>query len=499
MFLVLSTLFKRWIPSNMKTYGTNFLCIIFLIGYSAIGGFIFLFLEQELATENKNNITDYQLNCIKEILKNREEFIYDFNSSAEDIFEKCVQQLLVTHDERMQWNLLNSVLYSFGIITTLGYGKLEPNSTSGRVCAVIYGFIGIPITVIIFSSFGRYLEILEKRMRIYIKKLCNCKKIKSRKNSINDYHDNGVIEFMDNRIEDNELQSDEIEEDFYQPISALSLVNFVIFYLLIGSFICSELTNRFDFWNGIYFSFLCFTAIEYGELIPENPLYIPIIVIYISIGLALSTTALDVGSLYVRKLYFVGKKLTNMANVQIWFGSEKIQLKELLGAIGQNIGMGPNALWDNIDIDGVVNYALLVKEGKLDAVPQGYAIMEGVWPPELIPLFIKDNYVPKYVDDDEKSMMSVSINSNNLPESNIIGGKRNDLVFHHLPPISPNHFKKVGLGSLGPVKLRSSFKKDSIDHRRTMSVRFKESVIVEPIEIEKKDDPYKDINDIDAD
>ncbi|CEF68331.1 Potassium channel subfamily K member 18 [Strongyloides ratti] len=477
MFLVLSAIFKKWFPSNMKTYGTNCLCILFLIGYSAIGGFVFLYLEKELAEENKSNITEYQLKCIKETLEKRERFLYDFNSSAEDIFERCVQQLLVTHDERMQWNLLNSVLYSFGIITTLGYGKLEPNSTAGRICAVIYGFIGIPITVIIFSSFGK----------------------RSRRNSINDYHKDGVIEFTDNENEDYELQSDKVEEDLYQPISALSLVNFVVFYLLIGSFICSELTNRFDFWNGIYFSFLCFTAIEYGELIPENPLYIPIIVVYISVGLALSTTALDVGSLYVRKLYFVGKKLTNMANVQIWFGSEKIQLKELLGAIGQNIGMGPNALWDNIDIDGVVNYALLVKEGKLDAVPQGYAIMEGVWPPELIPLFLKDNYVPKYVDDDEKSMMSVSINSNNLPESNIIGGKRNDLVFHQLPPISPNHFKKVGLGGLGPIKLRSSFKTDSIDHRRAMSVRFKESVTVQPVEIEKKEDPYKDIHDIDED
>uniref|UniRef100_A0A0N4Z2P6 Ion_trans_2 domain-containing protein n=1 Tax=Parastrongyloides trichosuri TaxID=131310 RepID=A0A0N4Z2P6_PARTI len=455
-----------------------------------------------MAEEHKNNITENQLNCIKEVLQDREGIIFDLTPSAEDIFERCVQQLLVTHDERMQWNLLNSVLYSFGIITTLGYGKLEPNSTAGRVCAVIYGFIGIPITVIIFSSFGRYLEVLEKKIRFTLKKYFKCcnKKSKSRKNSINEYHNDGVMEFEENeQYNDDEEPSERIDEDLYQPISAFSLFNFVVFYLLIGSFICSELTNRFDFWNGIYFSFLCFTAIEYGELIPENRLYIPIIVVYISIGLALSTTALDVGSLYVRKLYFVGKKLTNMANVQIWFGPEKIQLKELLGAIGQNIGMGPNALWDNIDIDGVVNYAILVKEGKLAAVPQGYAIMEGVWPPELIPLFLKDNYVPKYVDDDEKSMMSVSINSNNCPESNIVGGKKNDLVFHHLPPISPNHFKKVGLGSLGPVKLRSSFKTEHIDHRRAMSVRFKESVTVEPVEIEKKTDPYDDIHPIDED
>uniref|UniRef100_A0A0N5BAN9 Potassium channel domain-containing protein n=1 Tax=Strongyloides papillosus TaxID=174720 RepID=A0A0N5BAN9_STREA len=467
--------------------------------YSAIGGLLFLYLEKELAEENKNNITENQINCIKKVLENQEGLFFDYNPSAEDIFEKCVQQLLVTHDERMQWNLLNSVLYSFGIITTLGYGKLEPNSTAGRVCAVVYGFIGIPITVIIFSSFGRYLEVLEKRIRVFFKRFCICKGKKERKRSVDGYPDNGVMEFEDTENEDSESQSQQIDDNLYQPISAFSLFNFVVCYLLIGSFICSELTNRFDFWNGIYFSFLCFTAIEYGELIPENPLYIPFVVVYISIGLALSTTALDVGSLYVRKLYFVGKKLTNMANVQIWFGSEKIQLKELLGAIGQNIGMGPNALWDNIDIDGVVNYALLVKEGKLDAVPQGYAIMEGVWPPELIPLFLKDNYVPKYMDDDEKSMMSVSINSNNFLESNIVGGKKNDLVFHQLPPISPNHFKRVGLGSLGPVKLRSSFRKEPVDHRRSMSVRFKESVTVEPIEIEKKKDLYEDIHDIDAD
>lgn len=31
----------------------------------------------------------------------------------------------------------------------------------------------------------------------------------------------------------------------------------------------------------------------------------------------------DIGSIYVRKLHFIGKKIKNIANIRIWFGARK--------------------------------------------------------------------------------------------------------------------------------------------------------------------------------
>jgi hypothetical protein len=59
---------------------------------------------------------------------------------AKKIADQCMSEQ--RNDERMEWNLKNAVLFGFGILTTLGYGKIEPQTTNGRLFTVIYGFIG---------------------------------------------------------------------------------------------------------------------------------------------------------------------------------------------------------------------------------------------------------------------------------------------------------------------------------------------------------------------
>ncbi|VDN37234.1 unnamed protein product [Gongylonema pulchrum] len=107
------------------------------------------------------------------------------------------------------------------------------------------------------------------------------------------------------------------------------------------------LNGQFDFFNGIYWSFLCFTAIEYGELIPIKR--------WIRICSSAS---------------FYRKETTT-------FGT----------------------------------YQYMVKEGKLNRAPQTLVLMEGIWPPELVPLFLKDGAFPQYADDDKPSSIRSSSNS----------------------------------------------------------------------------------------
>ncbi|KHJ91533.1 hypothetical protein OESDEN_08602, partial [Oesophagostomum dentatum] len=46
-----------------------------------------------------------------------------------------------------------------------GYGKVEPRTPNGRLFTVIYGFLGIPVTVILLTNLGRYLEGLTQRVK----------------------------------------------------------------------------------------------------------------------------------------------------------------------------------------------------------------------------------------------------------------------------------------------------------------------------------------------
>uniref|UniRef100_A0A915N1J5 Potassium channel domain-containing protein n=1 Tax=Meloidogyne javanica TaxID=6303 RepID=A0A915N1J5_MELJA len=241
-----------------------------------------------------------RLKCVERNLKSEKIEVENGGEEEKHLAAKLIANRIVAgcvlsqvRDERMEWNLKNAALFGFGILTTLGYGKIEPRTTQGRLFTVFYGFLGVPFT-------------------------------------------------------------------------------------FLGAILIDWLDEQVDFPNGIYFAFLCLTAIEYGKLIPSEVIYLPIVIVYICFGLAISTIALDIGSTYVKKLYYLGRKIRNIASIKIC-----LRVRELLVALGQNIGLEPAN-------------AIQVKEGRLNRVPQTHMIMDGIWPPELVPLFLRDGQFPEW-------------------------------------------------------------------------------------------------------
>ncbi|KAF7638781.1 hypothetical protein Mgra_00001862 [Meloidogyne graminicola] len=329
----------------------------------------------------------------------------------------------------MEWNLKNAALFGFGILTTLGYGKIEPRTTEGRLFTVFYGFIGVPFTVIIFTNFGRYLQNFEKYLRKQFWKKLKLFNKKRRKTSLQILKKNNLIPSTLEKCEiqiineeeknqqkqlkeekeliikylNNEEEKEEEEYNNNTTTSPINLIIIIIIYLLLGALLINWLDKNVDFINGIYFAFLCLTAIEYGKLIPLNSIYLPLVIIYICFGLAISTIALDIGSTYVKKLYYLGRKIKNIASIKIWFGAKHLRVRELLVALGQNIGLEPTVLCD-LDLEKLISNAIQVKEGRLNKIPQTHMIMDGIWPPELVPLFLRDGQFPDWVDADDRRL-----------------------------------------------------------------------------------------------
>ncbi|VDM57494.1 unnamed protein product [Angiostrongylus costaricensis] len=359
----LGGLFFQCLRHHGKALILNTSVIVLLIAYTLIGGFIFLHFEYNYAQFMKMNDTLTKKECIEKLLRRdrnlRSSHETDF---AHVIAEKCLTEVQAA-DPRLEWSFKTAALFGFGILTTLGYGKVEPKTINGRLFTVIYGFIGIPMTVILLTNIGRYLE----HVILKVKQVCHLK--------VGDT-DNGNF-------------------------SGTTLFFVMILYLLLGALFIPLLHGELDFFNGIYFAFICLTAIEYGDLVPDNNWFIPIVIAYVCIGLAISTIALDIGSYYVRKMHYIGRQLKNIANIRIWFGAKSLQVKELVSAVGQNIGISEHAMAD-IDLETLVNSAILVKLGRLTRVPQTHMIVDGIWPPELVPLFIKDGNFPMFVDSEEE-------------------------------------------------------------------------------------------------
>jgi hypothetical protein len=47
------------------------------------------------------------------------------------------------------WTFLNSVIFTFTVITTIGYGNVSPASWHGQLFVMIYGLIGVPLTMLV--------------------------------------------------------------------------------------------------------------------------------------------------------------------------------------------------------------------------------------------------------------------------------------------------------------------------------------------------------------
>ena len=78
-----------------------------------------------------------------------------------------------------------------------------------------------------------------------------------------------------------------------------------------------------QFGTALYFNFVTLTTVGLGDIFPKSEKYLLVTLMYIAIGLALTTIAIEVASEFVQKLHFAGKKLKNAGNAAIWVGGKK--------------------------------------------------------------------------------------------------------------------------------------------------------------------------------
>jgi hypothetical protein len=71
------------------------------------------------------------------------------------------------------WSFSDSILFSFTIITTIGYGNIAPQSFGGRLFCIFYGFIGVPFCLLAIADLGKFfseiIEAWEQRIRRFAK------------------------------------------------------------------------------------------------------------------------------------------------------------------------------------------------------------------------------------------------------------------------------------------------------------------------------------------
>ncbi|CAL2039253.1 unnamed protein product [Caenorhabditis brenneri] len=281
-------------------------------------------------------------------------------------------------EEVAEWSFMDSLLFAFTVITTIGYGNVAPRTFGGRLFVIGYGLIGIPFTLLAIADLGKFISEMMVVAKTFCKKTWKKLKKAWNPNFIRYPKLSGAKDLSNTDIEEKILENEKIEnepeasetseeEDDLTETEATSLFILFLVYIAFGGMMLAAYEPDMDFFKAVYFNFVTLTSIGLGDIVPRSETYMLITIIYIAIGLALTTIAIEIAADALKKLHYFGRKIENVGNVAIWFGGKKITMKALVKNLGDQFNL-PTTVVKNLNLDHFVDQAIKVEEGEIETL-----------------------------------------------------------------------------------------------------------------------------------
>ncbi|KIH62240.1 Ion channel [Ancylostoma duodenale] len=275
-----------------------------------------------------------------------------------------------------------------------GYGNVAPRTFAGRFFVIAYGLVGIPFTLLAIADLGKFLsEIMQswsktasrfkkwvllrywvtvsrtiRKPGTKLKGRYDSTKIKTNGNAMlekSQSHEE-IVSLEDGKIDDGDTESFE-SEDEEEDSQALSLFILFVVYIVLGGLMLASYEPDMDFFKAVYFNFVTLTSIGLGDIVPRSETYMALTIVYIAIGLALTTIAIEIAADTLKKIHYYGRKIENVGNVAIWFGGKKITVKALVKNLGDQFNL-PTTTIKDLDLDHFVDQAIKVEEGEIETL-----------------------------------------------------------------------------------------------------------------------------------
>ncbi|KAK5985426.1 TWiK family of potassium channels protein 9, partial [Trichostrongylus colubriformis] len=248
------------------------------------------------------------------------------------------------------WTLMDSVLFCYTVITTIGYGNVAPRTFNGRIFVILYGLIGVPFTMLAIANLGKFLAtVLKSWTRPFVKcarrlrrRLCKPKYTTREKQRLMERESRKSVKPRSNDEDGSSDTDDELDEEEDATSDGIVLfVSFVI-YIVIGSLAIAAYEPNMGVFEAIYFNFVTLTTIGLGDLVPQSDTYLVITLVYCTVGLALTTIAIEIAADTLKK----------------------ISMKALVKNLGDQFNVPIDEI-DTLNLEQFVDNAIKVQEGEL--------------------------------------------------------------------------------------------------------------------------------------
>ncbi|KAF7990655.1 hypothetical protein HCN44_000460 [Aphidius gifuensis] len=287
---------KRWIfnlkkiKDKLKSFSGPIGLLIALMIYTAVGGLVFQQLElpSELARleQIRETILTRRNYLINRILNNSDLSslpnmmkveLHSYELAIQEaaqggFFMKFIDEIESSDNSKNltsvltdRWNILQAVFFASTVLTTIGYGNVVPSTIQGRIFCIFFAFVGIPLTLTVIANWGKLFADVVRNLTV---------KLHSKLPSFLTFY----------------IPADIIKRRY---LGAFAAMIFLFLYLSLGAALFMIWEKDWSFFDGFYFCFVTMTTIGFGDLIPKKPKYMLLCTLYILVGLALTSTIIE--------------------------------------------------------------------------------------------------------------------------------------------------------------------------------------------------------------